>query len=339
MPQVTALPADAFYQRLDAVAGAGDADTAAALLGAVPVPPLMASDLPKQCAQILRATLAQKSPRQRHKWDKERAMIMKLFLRETGGDRPLAELNRIHATAFRDYWTERVAQGEVAIETCNRNIGRLSGMLGTVIRHHRLPLENIFEDIRIRGAAPKQRIAYDPGFIQTRLLATGALDGLNDEARGVLYLMAETGVRISEACNLNQRTIVLDHRIPHIRILPDQRQLKTAHSERDIPLVGVALKVMRAPPEGFPRYFDKADVLSTTVNKFLRENELVPNGESLYSLRHSFEDRLTSVEAPDKVNATLMGHKWHRPKYGKGPTLDQKLEWLLRIAFTPPLRV
>lgn len=31
-----------------------------------------------------------------------------------------------------------------------------------------------------------------------------------------------------------------------------------------------------------------------------------------------------------------MGHKWIRTKYGSGPTLSQKQEWLERIAFKPP---
>ena len=62
----------------------------------------------------------------------------------------------------------------------------------------------------------------------------------------------------------------------------------------------------------------------------------VQPGLTLYGLRHTFDDSLTAVEAPDKVNAQLMGHKWQRPKYGAGPTLEQKLRWLEQIAFTPP---
>jgi hypothetical protein len=45
-------------------------------------------------------------------------------------------------------------------------------------------------------------------------------------------------------------------------------------------------------------------------------------GQTLYSLRHTFEDRLTAVEAPEKVVAALIGHKWHRPRYGLGPSLE-----------------
>jgi integrase len=104
--------------------------------------------------------------------------------------------------------------------------------------------------------------------------------------------------------------------------------------------VGVALMAMREQPDGFPRYRDKADVLSALVNKALDVRGLRPEvGQSLYSLRHTFEDRLTAVDAPDKIIACLMGHKWSRPRYGVGPSLDHKREWLERIAFRPPSTV
>jgi integrase len=57
---------------------------------------------------------------------------------------------------------------------------------------------------------------------------------------------------------------------------------------------------------------------------------------SLYSLRHSFEDRLTALDPPDKIIAVLMGHKHQRPKYGAGPTLEHLQSWMNRIAFKSP---
>ncbi|KMO32218.1 hypothetical protein VQ03_26460 [Methylobacterium tarhaniae] len=108
------------------------------------------------------------------------------------------------------------------------------------------------------------------------------------------------------------------------------------------PLVDIALPAMRAQPDGFPRYHDKAPQLSALIDKVLRGRNLLPGpGHSLYSLRHTFEDRLTAVEAPEKVMAALMGHKFHRPRYGAGPSLEQeqKQEWLQRIAFRSPARV
>jgi hypothetical protein len=53
-------------------------------------------------------------------------------------------------------------------------------------------------------------------------------------------------------------------------------------------------------------------------------------------LRHALQDRFIAVEAPDMLVASVMGHKFTRPKYGAGPTLEQKQEWLARIALMPP---
>ena len=142
---------------------------------------------------------------------------------------------------------------------------------------------------------------------------------------------------MSEAIALTRETIHLDADVPHISVLADGRELKTDESKRVIPLVGVALKAMREQPDGFPRYLDKADSLSALVNKAMDARGLRPEaGQSLYSLRHTFEDRLRAVDAPDKIIACLLGHKWSRPRYGVGPSLEHKRDWLDRIAFLPP---
>jgi len=46
---------------------------------------------------------------------------------------------------------------------------------------------------------------------------------------------------------------------------------------------------------------------------------------TIYSLRHSFQDRLLPVNTPDRIQADLMGHKFNRPQYGEGATLAHKL--------------
>ena len=160
---------------------------------------------------------------------------------------------------------------------------------------------------------------------------------MNEDARLVLYVMIETGLRPSEIVNLRENTISLGAPIPFIRVTADGRRLKTAHSEREIPLVGVALNALQLRPAGFPKYRDHSTGLSATVNKFLFENGLRPTKDhTLYSLRHSFKDRLVAAEAPDSLIDSLMGHKTYKPKYGKGPPLELKLKYLTQIAFATP---
>lgn len=160
---------------------------------------------------------------------------------------------------------------------------------------------------------------------------------LNDEARRAVFLIADTGLRLSEAINLNETTIHLESEIPHVEVLPDGRRVKTEDSIRKIPLVGAALAAMQLQPKGFPRYVDKGASLSGYVNGFLQDQGLRPTRKhTLYSLRHTFKDRLIAIEAQDSLIESLMGHADEHPKYGAGPSLELKQKWLHRIAFTPP---
>jgi hypothetical protein len=86
----------------------------------------------------------------------------------------------------------------------------------------------------------------------------------------------------------------------------------------------MALEVMRRHPNGFPRYYDKPTSLEALVSKAFRARGLIlEDGQSFYSLHHTFENRLQAARAPEKVITFLMGHKWHREKYGKVP-LEEK---------------
>ena len=70
------------------------------------------------------------------------------------------------------------------------------------------------------------------------------------------------------------------------------------------------------------------------MDKFLKVNGPRPTTKhSVYSFRHGFQDRLTAVEAPDSLQTDLIGHRYERERYGLGPSLVQKSEWLSRIGF------
>lgn len=162
--------------------------------------------------------------------------------------------------------------------------------------------------------------------------------GLNSEARRTVMLIADTGLRLSEAINLNGTTIHLDCAVPYVEVLPDGRHVKTADSVRQVPLVGTALAAMRLQPGGFPKYVDRGSQFSTEVNKYLTANALRPTPKhTLYSLRHTFKDRLVAAKCQDSMIESLMGHADDHPKYGEGPALGLKLEVLQRIAFRPPI--
>lgn len=307
-----------------------------AVMGGEKRPAILLSGLFDEYKALESQNLLAMSPNQFKKWElpKKRAVANLIKL---AGDKEISALTRDDAMTFRAWWQKRIATEGLDIGTANKDIGHVAKMLKTVDMAHQLHLPPVFKQLRLSGAVDAQRAAFEVAFVQDTILADDALATLNEEARRIVYLIADTGLRLSEAANLLPEHILLDHEVPHVQIRAVGRKLKTDHSARDIPLVGAALAAMKRQPGGFPRYRDKAASLSAIVNKVMGAKKMLPTDDhSLYSLRHTFEDRLTAVEAPEKVIASLMGHKWIRPKYGAGPTLEQKQRWMLAIAFNPP---
>lgn len=276
------------------------------------------------------------SPNQLRKWRHPKLRAVNNLIAQVG-DKPLTHLTRADALDFREWWKQRILEEKLDPDTANKDIGHLSKMLREMNLLRRYGLDAIFADLRFKGGIEASRAPFTRDHVQNVILNYDNLMGLNDEARGVVMLMAGGGMRIAEAVNFNRATIRTDVDTPHVQVRPDGRRMKTDQSERDVPLVSVALIAAQANPDGFPRYHDDEDGLSATVNKYMLANGMRPDPKtSLYSLRHTFRDSLVEVEAEEEMIDGLMGHKKKGPKYGVGPSLALKLKWVERIAFQVP---
>ena len=304
-----------------------------AALGAIEKPPILLSQLYDEYEITQKLVLSKMSPDQVRKWKAAKKRAVEILV-EQRGDKALHQLTRDDALVFADWWEERVINEGIGAGTANKNISHIGGMIRAVNRRLKLGLDDVFAGTRIDGGRDGQRAPFPVEFIRDVVLAPGKLDELNDDARDVIYVVMETGARPSEIVNLTAPRIMLDADIPHIRIEAEGRILKTEHSERDIPLVGMALEAMKRHPDGFARYFDKGSSLSATLMKHFTKHGLLPTDKhKIYSFRHSFKDRLKAVEAPEELIDETMGHRTDKPKYGDGYGLGLKLKYLRAIAF------
>lgn len=274
-----------------------------------------------------------KTENQYRKWKNPRIKAVENFV-SLVGNKELIQINKDDILVFRDWWIERIQKENKNPSSANKDFIHLKDVLRTISEYERIDLDidYLFKKIMLETRFKQARLPFTSEQIIS-ILQSEKLQNINEEARWFLHVAAETGARPSEIVGLLPEDIKLESEIPHISITDrKERPLKTPHSQRDIPLIGYALDAFKAMPNGFSRYRDKSDQLSATVNKFLRENGLFPSERhSVYSFRHSFQDRILSVNAPDRVQAELMGHKFYRPKYGDGATLRLKLEWLNKI--------
>jgi hypothetical protein len=67
-------------------------------------------------------------------------------------------------------------------------------------------------------------------------------------------------------------------------------------------------------------------------DKCLKSAGLRPTaGHTVYSLRHTFKDRMIAVGVPERLQDELMGHTLKGMPYGNGATLKHRAEWTAKI--------
>ena len=332
--EVARLPIEEILSRVDAASdrnGKPIMPIADALFGFVPKPEITVSRALDLFWDLARDRTTDKTEDQLRRWRNPRLKAIRGFI-EVVGDMEISSISPDDVLEYRDALLQRIEAGEIKADSANKEIGHLANVLRTVNKMKRLGLVLPFDDLMFKTGAQRTRPPFSENWIKTRLLAPGALKGLNTEARCILLGMINTGYRPSEGAALQPGDIFLDAPIPYIHIRASARSLKTAHSERIIPLAGVSLAAFRECSTGFPRYFDKPG-LTNTLNKFMRENGLRETPEhSVYSLRHSFEDRLLDRDVDERIRRDLMGHALTRERYGRGASLEKLASVISRIA-------
>ncbi|MBB2698986.1 UNVERIFIED_ORG: integrase [Rhizobium esperanzae] len=254
-------------------------------------------------------------------------------------DLELGKITRADVLRYRTWWTQKVKAEGLRAYTANRSFSDMLGMLTVIDDALHTNFKEVWTKSRIKETNAnklKKRHPFSVDWVQSRILANGALETMNLDARCIVYIMIETGMRLGEVCNLRPQDIRLDDDVPHVEVAErtDRRQ-KTEHSIRRIPLVGIALWAAKQYPDGFPRYQDKADVASALINKMMKKEGLRPAGgkHTLYSFRHTFQDRIENAGVSDRMQADLMGHEFGRPVYGDGSEMKRRQALLEAIKF------
>ena len=217
-----------------------------ALLGNAPAPSLTLGTLYSSYEENNSLAFSAMSPKQlrHHEGQRKRAIE---YAKSAIGDKALEEVTRADVLRFRQWWIDKTQTEGLTVEAANKCFSNIKGMLTVVDDALHTDYGSIWSRLLLKSTAStkaKQRPSYPNDFIQNQLLKPGALEGLNRKARMIVYLMVETGLRPSEACNLRPEDIVLGAEVPHVAVRErTDRVQKTDSSVRTIPLVGVALGV------------------------------------------------------------------------------------------------
>lgn len=328
---VAKLPIDDLMMRMDlAMAGSPDKGAAAAILGFGEQPDVTVSQALEVVLQYSSNPLM--SLDQRRRWRGSQIGAVRSFSR-IFGDLRISMIDQNILLDYREHLLDRVVAGEIKAATANKTFATLAAVLKHAGRILMFETPWTAKAFALKTEPGERRPPFSSSWIDGRLLAPGALDGLDRECRGVLLGMINTGYRLSEGANLTREQIRLDTQIPHLNIERGARRLKTRYSSRVIPLLGVSLEAFRHCPDGFPSWRDRPS-LSAKLNTFLARNHLLETPRhTVTSLRHSFSDRLVDAEVDLRLRCELMGHKVPGQTYGRGASLERREQALRPLSF------
>ena len=247
-------------------------------------------------------------------------------------------ITRTHAKSIFDWWSGRVNPTDgskpLHANSANKDLTNLRILFERFWEYQgEDQRDNPFRNLRFKNVVYKDIPAFENDWVENQILAPGALDDLNLEARCIVLALIETGCRPSEIANLKPEHIILDDDVPYLKIRPQaNRQLKSKSAKRDIPLLGVSLEAIKQCPNGFPRYREKTDSLSATLGKYFRTRNLMPTANHrIYSFRHSFEKRMLEAGLDYGLRCKLIGHYNNRPEYGDGGSLSFRRDELAKM--------
>ena len=252
------------------------------------------------------------------------------------GDKPINRYSRKDALGLRDAFMRR----QLSVTSIKRNFNNINALTGLVCRELGHPAPATFRGLFFKEPGEQtQRLSVPDKQLQVLQAQCRKAD---DEARWLLALISDTGMRLSEAIGLSRDDIRLSEDTPHILIQPHPwRRLKTIGSKRRVPLIGSALwaaqRIITSHDStfAFPSFCNgqvlKSNSVSASLNKWLKLK--IGDKYVIHSLRHSLRDRLRAVDCPSEAADALGGWsaKTVGQSYGVGHNLVSLSRWMRLI--------
>ena len=253
------------------------------------------------------------------------------YLIECLGNRSIDQYTSKDATILREWLIKK----GLSNSSLQRVFSGIKAVINFVTLELGLECQNAFAKVYLpSNTDAKKRHAVTPSNMAKIKAECLSLD---DDIRWLVAIIFDSGMRLSEAAGLMLTDIRPDEETPYIDLKPHpHRRLKTASSERKIPLVGLSLwaaKRLKQHCTGlycFPRYTNSercnSNSASAAINKWIKT--VGGSHDVVHGLRHSFRDRLRAVEAPTDMIDQLGG--WALKSVGQGYGDGYDLELLVR---------
>ena len=253
------------------------------------------------------------------------------------GDRSLDQYTSADGGKFRDWLIKK----GMTSSSVKRVFNTVRAMVNLAVQELGLNVQNAFSRVYLPDNSDS--VKRKPISFNGRKAIQAECESIDDDMRWLVALISDTGMRLSEAAGLLKTDLVLDGDVPYVFIKPHSwRLLKTASSQRKVPLVGASywaacrITEYTSSEFCFPRYASKTKLKSNSASAALNKwiKTIAGKDAVIHGFRHSVRDRLREVNAPTDLVDQVGG--WALQSigqgYGDGYKLEQLHEWLSKIS-------
>tara|TARA_B110000503_G_scaffold135152_1_gene215233 strand:- start:529 stop:1671 length:1143 start_codon:yes stop_codon:yes gene_type:complete len=251
-------------------------------------------------------------------------------------NRPIDLYSTADGSTFRDWLVNK----GLSDSSVKRTFSSVKAIVNLAISESGLACKNAFSGVYMpdRSDSVKRSPITNPSLV----IVKSECIRIDDDLRWLIALISDSGLRLSEAIGLIKDDIVIRDGVSYIIVRAHKwRPLKTAASERIVPLVGMSewsARRLLSQVEGdycFPRYASKtgcrSNSASAALNKWLKKQ--AGSDATVHGFRHSIRDRLRNVEAPTDLIDQIGG--WSVQSigqgYGDGYNIKKLYEWMQKI--------
>lgn len=234
--------------------------------------------------------------------------------------------NKPLAEATHDDGRKLVAHFEsqgIKSATIKKKLGWLTAAVNLAIKEDRLT-RNPFSGVVPKRDDSEQRLPLSD--VDVRKVKRN-LARLDDSDQVLLRLLACTGMRLSEAFEINSDATERGCRYVIVGT-------KTEQSQRRVPLPAGVQPYL---PKAIKARLFKGDAraASKRLNRFLDDIGIADPRKVVHSLRHRAQDRLRAAGCPEDVRWAILGHeeKTVAAGYGVGFPVPLLKRWIDRIGF------
>lgn len=238
-------------------------------------------------------------------------------------NKPLKDADRDDGRKLVEYFESR----RLKSATIAKKVGWLTAACNLAIKEGRLKF-NPFASIVSARNDGLRRLPLSDADIR---LVKRHLDKLSDFDQALFRFLAATGMRLSEAFDIDGE--MKERGVRYVIV-----GKKTEQSLRRVPLPACVLPHLPKVIKGrlfVTEHLDPPDMASKRLGKFLDDIGITDPRKVLHSLRHRAQDRLRAAECPEDIRWAILGHEERTVAagYGEGFSLPVLRKWIDKIGF------